>query len=839
MNKKFLFLYNIICFFKFLSKQLNGLNKGMVRLFALFFYLFILGITVEAQNKAYLSGTLRDEDGNFMISASVAIKNSSLGTFTNSKGEFKLTVPSDQTLILVISHVGFKTTEDTIQLVNNETKIINKTLVQVSKQLGDVTVYGVQERENTLMRIDIKSIDQLPNSSGNLETILKTLPGVASGNELSSQYSVRGGSFDENLIYVNDIEIYRPLLVQSAIQEGLSFINPVMVSSIQFSAGGFDAQYGDKLSSVLDIKYKRATEFNGSVTGSLLGGSAHIEGISKNKRFSFNSGFRYKTTQYLLKTLDTKGDYKPKFADLQLFATYELTKKLDINFLGNYASNRFTRIPHDRSTDFGTFQQTYNLNAFYEGQEKDLFDVTLGAISVNYHPNDKLSMKLIGTVFNSYEEVTYDILTEYWIGQAVSGSSSRRDSIIDIGTGSVLEHARNFLTSNIYSLDYKGSFISSDGNWKWGLKGQIEKINDKINEWTLEDSAEYSLPYSDDSEVDLFRVVKAHNVLNTNRFSGFIQRTKEYSLTNSSLLFTLGVRSSYWTLNKELTVSPRGSLVIKPDNTPNLTWHISSGIYYQPPFYKELRDKYGIIYKSKKAQRSFQFVVGADYNFIAWDRPFVFTSEAYYKLLDRVIIYKLDDVKLQYMPEIDKTKGYAAGIDFKVYGEFVPGTESWFSLSFLTTKEDIYNDKIVYTDNTIKYPGYYRRPTDQFVNFSMFFQDYLPSNPNVKVHLMVIYGSGLPYSGPDGTNPSVTYKLGAYRRIDIGISRSLVRRENSKSLIKSAWISAEVMNILNIKNKVSYDWVRTIESQSNVDAYFAVPNYLTGRTLNFKLSLNF
>jgi hypothetical protein len=798
-------------------------------------------ISGNAQNNAIITGKISDEEGNYLFSASIAIKNSTNGTLTNKEGYFELYVPSEKTIVLVISHVGFKTTEDSVLLQKNEVSTINKILEPLSKQLGDVTVYGIQERENTLMRIDIKSIDQLPNSSGNLETILKTLPGVVSGNELSSQYSVRGGSFDENLIYVNDIEIYRPLLVQSAQQEGLSFINPVMVSSIQFSAGGFDAQYGDKLSSVLDIKYKRATELTGSVMGSLLGGSAQIEGISKDKRFSINSGFRYKSTQYLLNTLDTKGDYKPKFADLQIYMTYEITKKFDVAFLGNYASNRFTRVPHDRSTDFGTFQQGFNYTAFYEGQEKDLFDTYLGAISLNYHPNDNLSMKLIGTVFNSNEEVTYDILKEYLIGFATGETAGSRDSVINIGVGSSLEHARDFLKSKIYSVDYKASYFTNDGNWKWGIKGQKELIDDKISEWELFDSAGTSLPYSDE-EVNLFYVNKAANNLSSSRISGFLQHTKNVDLQSSSAFFTLGLRASYWDYNKELTCSPRGSIILKPDVTPNLSWHFSAGLYYQPPFYKELRNPQGNLYPHKKAQRSLQFVLGTDHTFMAWDRPFIFTSEVYYKYLDRLIVYKLDDVKLQYLPNYDKAKGYAAGVDFKIYGEFVPGTESWFSLSFLTTKEDIYNDSYQRADGTIVYPGYYRRPTDQFVNFSFFFQDYLPSNPNYKVHLMVIYGSGFPYSGPSGATPSVTYKLGSYRRIDIGFSRVIIRKSSSNSILKSVWISAEIMNVLDIKNKVSYDWVHTVTNNVDVNLdipYYAVPNYLTGRSLNFKISAYF
>jgi hypothetical protein len=800
-------------------------------------YFLIINCAIS-QDKATISGIVKDNDGNYLTSTSVSVKGLSLASITNDRGQYNLLVPANEDVIIIFSCVGYKDSEDTINLTSNQIFTLEKVLELKPRQLEDVTVYGVSKRENSLTRINIKSLDQLPNSSGNLETILKTLPGVASGNELSSQYSVRGGSFDENLIYVNDIEIYRPLLVQSAQQEGLSFINPSMVSSIQFSAGGFDAQYGDKLSSVLDIRYKRATEFKGSVMGSLLGGAIQVEGATKNNKLSINTGLRYKTTQYLLSTLDTKGDYKPTFIDFQTFITYDISKKIDISFLGNYASNKFLRIPQNRSTDFGNFNEGYNFTSFYEGQEKDIFSTYLGALSINYHPSNRLSLKLIGTGFHSKEEITYDILTEYWLNFAAQGSSGSKDSLINIGTGSLLNHARNYLNSVIYSMEHKGVFVNSSADWKWGLKVQNEIIDDRINEWEMIDSARYSLPYSD-KEVNLFTVNKVKNKINSYRVSGYIQNTKTYSIKAGTAILTLGARASYWDYNNDIIISPRGSIEIKPDMTPNLSWHFSTGLYYQPPFYKELRDPYGKLYPDTKAQRALHLVLGADFTFYAWNRPFIFTSEMYYKKISNLIVYKLEDVKLQYLPVYSKAKGYATGIDFKIYGEFVPGTESWFSLSLLSTKEDIYNDFVTKSDGTISYPGYYRRPTDQFINFSLFFQDYLPSNPNLKVHLMVVYGSGFPYSGPSYKRPSDTYKLGAYSRIDIGFSRVIIKKENQKSWLKTVWITGEILNVLDFQNKVSYDWVRTVESDYGLNRYYAVPNYLTGRSFNIKMSAYF
>jgi len=803
----------------------------------LYILLFFVTVICSAQQTATIRGIVTDEEGNVLFSASLGIENMSIGTVTNETGAYSLEVPANEDLVFLVYFLGYETYRITLRLQPGEIRIRNIQLKQEVKELEDVEVFGIKDRENTLVPIDIKSLDQLPNPSGNIESILKTLPGVVSGSELSSQYSVRGGSYDENLIYVNDIEIYRPLLVQSAQQEGLSFINPSMISSIQFSAGGFDAEYGDKLSSVLDIQYKKPSELGGSLSASLLGGSVHVGGSSKNKKFTHNTGVRYKTTKYILSTLDTRGDYKPSFTDIQSFLTYDLSKTLELDVLINYATNKFNRVPDNRSTNFGTLSQGFNFTVFYEGQEIDKFETYLGALSLNYHPNDKFTLKFIASAFRSNEEITYDILKQYWINLATQGSSGKKDSLINVGIGTSLDHARNTLEASICSFDLKASNYSGAGVTRWGIKLQQEFIDDKLSEWQMIDSAGHSLPYSDET-IELNYVSKSTNSLNNSRISGYLQHTFNLSGQRSVTRLTLGVRAQYWTYNKETTISPRINLTITPDKAPNLTWHFATGLYYQPPFYKELRDPYGNLYPDIKAQRAFHAVTGADYKFRAWGRPFVFTTEVYYKYLTRLIPYKLDDVRLQYLP-MYKAKGYATGIDFKVYGEFVPGTESWFSLSFLSTKEDIYNDYVVNTDNTVSYPGYYSRPTDQWINFSLFFQDYLPSNPNYKVHLMLIYGSGLPYSGPLYSRPADVYRLGPYRRVDIGFSRAIIRKPEKKYGIESIWISLEILNLLDALNTVSYDWVRTVESDIGLNAYFAVPNYLTRRSFNLKLSASF
>jgi len=790
-----------------------------------------------AQMPGNIAGTVSDNNGNPLFSASIGIDSSNYGTVTDELGKFTLKVPANHSLKLRVHYLGYSGYSTDIFLIPGETINLKIVLQPDIKQLEDVQVLGIQQRENTLVPIDIRSIGQLPNSSGNLETIIKTLPGVASGNELSSQYSVRGGSFDENLVYVNDIEIQRPLLIQSAQQEGLSFVNPALVSSIQFSAGGFGAEFGDKLSSVLDINYKQPTGFGGSASASLLGGSVNLEGSTKNNRFTHITGIRYKSTKFLLKTLDIQGDLDPSFLDIQTFYTYDLNRSMTLSFLGNYSSNKFYQKPEFKDTDYGNLQQSYTFRVYYEGEEKDFFESYLGALALDIHPTDKLSLKLITSAFNSNESITFDLIKQYWIGLAVSSSNSGlRDSLINIGVGTLLDHARDYLTSTIYTAEHKGTYVASRNQLKWGISARQEIINDQIEEWQMLDSAGYSLPASGDG-LNMYKFYKASINLSNYRYSAYIQNSLKQSTPGGNFIITIGIRSQFATLTKHITVSPRGSIAFIPENQKNLRFHISSGLYHQPAMYKELRDRAGNLYLSQKPQRSWHIVGGADYNFQLWRRMFLFSSEIYYKQLTNVVPYKMDNLRLMYLP-MYHAKAYAMGIDFRVYGEFVPGEESWFSLSLMKTREDIYNDFIINPDQTVEYPGYYRRPTDQWLNFSLFFQDNLPSNPNYKFHLLLNFGSGFPYSGPLGDTPSAIFFLDPYRRIDIGFSRLIPTRKNKNSGIKSLWIGAEILNIIDARNKMSLEWVRTVESNMGVDVFFGVPNYLTGRMFNIKLTVN-
>jgi hypothetical protein len=797
------------------------------------------------QETARIFGIITGFDNKPVFPASITIPETPFGTVTDENGHFELQIPANQDLELLISYLGYKQVHIPLKLQTGEQYEIKRQLEQSSRDLEEVVIREQQERSTTITRIDIKSLEMLPNISGNIETILLTLPGVASRNELSSQYSVRGGNFDENLVYVNDIEIHRPFLIRSGQQEGLSFVNSDMVSSIKFSAGGFDAMYGDKMSSVLDITYRRPVEFGGSANLSLLGGSFHMEDRSGNQRLTHTSGFRYKTSQYLLGSLETQGEYHPDFYDFQTFMTYRLSPAWELSLLGNIASNRFRFSPETRSTDFGTFNNPLNLVIYFDGQEFDRFDTYTAAITAHYTPIENLSLKFIGSGFNSIERENYDIQGQYLINELDNrvNSATYGDSILNIGIGSMLNHARNDLNALVKSFSHIGTFIRDQNTLKWGLSWQQERINDKISEWGKVDSAGYSIPYSS-SNVLLYNVIKSENSLNSNRLSSFVRNT--YTFERDSVIYFVsgGIRASWWDFNGQLNLSPRINLSVKPNWKRDIVFRLASGYYYQPPFYRELIYPDGRLNKDVKAQRSIHFVIGGDYDFYAWNRPFKFSAEVYYKDLDYLIPYKLDNVRIQYAAE-NIASGYAAGIDFKIHGEFVPGADSWASLSFMKTEENIGHDSYTNEDGHQVEPGYYPRPTDQRVMAGIFFRDYLPNNPDYKVHLNLVYGTGLPFSPPDHDRYDLVFRMPDYKRVDIGFSKNLINNEriqNEKNPfrhLKNTWISLEIFNLLGVKNTISYLWIKTVSNQDNAQGQFAVPNYLTGRRINARLSINF
>lgn len=781
-------------------------------------------------NNATLSGKVTAENGQPLEMVNVSMRDYPVGTTTTRKGEYLLRIPAKREITIVFSLIGYTPVEKKFTAKIEERIVADVVLVAKSEELGEIQITESQKNGGSVVRLDPKLLNNLPSAgSGDVEALVKTLPGVSSNNELSSQYSVRGGNFDENLVYVNDIEIYRPFLVRAGQQEGLSFINSDLVSSIEFSSGGFTAKYGDKMSSVLDIKYRRPTEFRASASGSLLGSSAHVEGVAFNRKLMHISGFRYKTNRYLLGSLDEQGDYDPRFLDFQSNITWQVTNTFDLSFLGNIAGNRYRFVPQTRETTFGTWSTPLNTKIYFQGNEKDDFNTLLGALSANYHPNDNLNLKFITSAYKANESETYDILGEYYLNELERNMASENfgDSLLNLGVGTFINHARNYLDARVISVEHRGALNSGNHLLNWGIKLQRESIDNIINEWIYRDSTGYSLPHSD-NELQLYYTLNSKAHLISNRITGFSQDTWEVPVDNGDLYLTTGIRFNYWDFSKELLVSPRVSLNYFPDWKENFSFRFSAGLYHQPAFFKELINRDGEINFHNKAQRSFQVVAGTDYIFTAWNRPFRLSSEAYFKNMSRLVPYKIDNVRIRYISD-QQSRGYAAGLDMKINGEFVSGVQSWLSLSLMQTRENLKGDRL----------GYIPRPTDQLVNFSLYFQDYLPGNPSWKMHMAAFYGSRLPSSPPQSEKWFNYFRMPPYRRIDIGVSKvllsesSLLRPPWMKS-IRDMWVSLEFFNLLNINNTISYFWV-----SSTYGDMFAVPNYLTGRKINLKLTVVF
>lgn len=842
---------------------MKSIHIPIYRAFIAFFFFICCASFAQAQSTATVSGKLTSADGEPLEDISVSIFGSSQqAVFTNNKGEYTYTVPADKEIVIVFSGVGYVQQQKTVNLKPGEKLVLNRSM-EFKNTIGVVEVTD-ENRYQEITRLDPINITHIPTASQDFNAILFTLPGVSSRNELSSSYSVRGGNFDENLVYVNGIEVYRPFLTRSGQQEGLSFINPDMVSSVLFSAGGFEAKYGDKMSSVLDVQYRTPRKFAGTVSGSLLGSSLHLEGIDKSHRFTWMLGARYKTNKYLLGKLDTKASYKPFFADIQLYSTYDLNTNWELDFLGNYASNKYQTIPESRETDFGTLNEALRLKIYFDGQEVDKFNTMMGALSAVYHPDyRKVNLKFIGSAFRSKESEAFDIQGQYYIADLETdfGKPTFGQEVGERGVGTFLNHARTNLEAYVFSGEHKGTYnYSKEKQLLWGVKYSHEIINDKLSEWKYVDSAGFSLPITEPhGDIQLQDVVKQKIDLNSNRLSGFVEGIYNHETKDTAQLSaTLGLRANYWDLNKQALVGPRGTIGLKPNWKRDFLFKFSSGYYYQPPFYRELRDYNGNINYNIKAQTSIHFVLSSDYNFKAWRRPFKFVAEAYYKYLDNLIPYEIDNVRIRYSAK-NNAKGYATGIDMKVNGEFVKGLESWFSLSVMQTQEDIKDDhyfeyynsdgeKIVpgYTYNNVAVdsvefkPGYIPRPTDQRVTVGLFFQDKMPRLPDLKMHLNLLFGSGVPFGPPGSQRYEQVLRMPAYRRVDIGFSYQLlketrtVKPKNPARYLKSIWLSLEVFNLLGTNNTVSYIWVEDVTSRQ-----YAVPNYLTQRQLNLRTIIKF
>lgn len=838
--------------------------------FQLLIALLLVTQCIFAQENATIYGKITDNNSKPMELVNVAIMGLPGGTITNSEGKYELTVPANKEIKIVASFVGFKTQQITLILNPGVRKNVNFTLLNTSTELNPFVIEEKSTNQIGFTRINTKEASFIPTPSGSIESLIKTQLGVSSNNELSSQYNVRGGNYDENLIYVNEIEIYRPFLIRSGQQEGLSFLNSDLVNSIQFSAGGFDAKYGDKMSSVLDIEYKTPTRFAGSASLSLLGGSFHIENISKNKKITYLVGVRYKSNSYLLKSLETKGDYKPSFADAQTLITYNLNKKLDFNFLAHYSNNKFQLVPQTRETSFGTIQQALKLKIYFDGQEIDQFDTYTTAFYANWKPTETSKYKFIVSLFKSDESETYDIQGQYWLDDLETdyGKENFGDATFNRGVGTFLEHARNRLKATVINSEAKGEHKLTNHRISWGTKFQFEHINDKLNEWNMTDSAGYISPHRPDSPGDSIQLgleynslemtsfYESLNTLNSGRFTGYIQDNWKIDGDSNRLVLVYGLRYQFWTVNQQFLLSPRATIFYRPSKFKNKSFRFSTGIYQQPPFYRELRDLSGNLNKDVTSQTSYHFVLGYDSYFNLWDRPFKFTSEIYYKYLDHLIPYEVDNVRIRYYAQ-NNAKGYATGFDMKLIGEFVPGIDSWLTISIMQTKEDILDDiKYTYFDATgkiikpsitnipvdtvISSPGFIPRPTDQRVSVNLFFQDYIPNNPMFKMHLNLAFGSGLPFGAPGKPKYTHTYRIPPYRRVDIGFSAQLLtesglsERKGFWKNIKSSWISLEIFNLLQISNTISYIWITDIYNNR-----LPIPNYLTPRQLNAKLIVEF
>ena len=812
----------------------------MLKQFLLFFFL-LFSVNSFSQK---LKGNITDNNKESLAGANILIKGENTGISADKNGDYILNLRANRSVVIEVSFIGYTTKSIRIPMLKKgQTYTLNIQLNPEGKLIDDVIVRDKKSRKQALSRIKTQHVTLMPNSGGGIESVLKTLPGVSSANELSSQYSVRGGNFDENMVYVNGIEIYRPFLIHSGQQEGLSFVNSDMVESILFSAGGFESKYGDKMSSVLDIKYKTPTETRASIQMSLLGGSAHFEGIALNNRFSYIMGLRNKSNQYLLNAMDTEAEYQPNFTDFQTYLQYRIKDNWTISFLGNISENTYKMVPENRDTEFGTLNEALKLRIYFEGQESDKYNSYFGAFNTSISPNLKTKLHFTASGFQTIESESYDILGEYWLYQLDNnlGSDDFGDVQFDRGVGKFIDHARNNLKATVLNVSHNGHFIKDENTkLEWGVKLQQENIDDKIKEWTLIDSAGFTIPHPNDNiggisdsnqEVLMTEFLKTELKLTSYRNSGYFQFNKEIG----NFTLNAGTRASYWTFNEEFLLSPRVNVAYIPLWEKDVVFRAASGIYYQSPFYRELRDLEGNLNYDIEAQKSTHFVLGSDYLFYSWGRPFKLVSEVYYKDLQNLIPYKVENVRIKYLAE-NNSNGFATGIDLKINGEFVPGVESWASLSIMKTMEDIEGDFYVddQTGETI-YPGFIPRPTDQRVNFSMFFQDYLPGNPNYKMHLSMIYGTGLPFGPPKAEKYQDVLKMPDYRRVDIGFS-AVLKAEDKKSRIpflnklNNMWISAEVFNLLDIDNTVSYLWVADVSGRQ-----YAVPNYLTPRQINFKL----
>ena len=814
----------------------------------LIYLVFLLLSVVSLAQNARIKGVILDENNQPVEGVTVSYQSKS--SITDASGFYSISVPAKQKVILVYSHISLGKLTGTFQLNPNEDFEYNPVMISGSEQLEDVIITSSRRRVQGITSIEPEAIRKIPGANAGVENILKTLPGVSSTNELSTQYSVRGGNYDENLVYVNEIEIYRPFLIRSGQQEGLSFTNSDMVGNVDFSAGGFQAKFGDKMSSVLDITYRKPTKFGASAEASFLGGSLSVEGVSKNQKWSNITGVRYRDNSLLVNSQETQTNFRPTFADVQTSVNYNASTKWQWSFLGNISQNKYNYQPLTRQTNFGTIDEPIALQIFYQGQEKDEYQTYFGAIKSTFVASETSTYKFIASTYHTLEQEYFDIDAAYFLGDVDTniGSETLGDVTFNRAVGAQLTHARNDLDALIVNAEIKGTHTTKKKiQIDWGLKYTHESIRDRIVEYEVLDSAGFSLnnpildlPVNDQpynpyvGPLVPYKNIRATNFVNIDRFSGFAQWSSKTNLGENQLWINAGVRAHNWTVSGEeinnaktqTVFSPRAQIAIKPNWKSDMVFRFSSGFYYQPPFYRELRNDNGVVQPNVKAQKSIHFVLSNDYSFKMWNRPFKLVSELYYKDMTDVNTYTLENVRIRYRANNDAV-AYTYGFDCRLNGQFVPGTESWLSFGYLKTEEN--------QDNR----GYIARPTDQRLKFGILFQDYMPSIPNVKLYLNLVYNTGLPGGSPSYADVyQYQSRLRDYRRADVGFSYVLTEKNNERpdnhwlKKFKDLSVGFEIFNMFNNQNAITNIWVRDAYTKNQ----YGIPNYLTQRVFNLKLS---
>ena len=787
--------------------------------------LFSVFTMVKAQS-VVVQGKVTDETGAPMDMVHIRLSRGSIGTLSNFKGEYDLRVGKSDTLRIIFTSLGYKRVERVVNtnVKDGEKVSLNVQMLPNTAVINDVEVVARQRNNNGVEKIGTDELKRTPTASGNaVEDLLGTMAGVTMNNEMSSQYSVRGGSFDENLVYVNGIEIYRPQLISSGQQEGLSFINSSMVGSIGFSTGGFAPEYGDKMSSVLDITYKRPERFEAEANVNFMGASASLG--QSSKRFSQLHGIRFKRNASLLSSLDTKGEYDPRFFDYQTFLTYDLNDKLSVSFLGNIATNRYRFTPKTRETSFGTMDNMKRFMVYFDGKERDRFDTYFGAFTLNYKGLRNTDLRLLASAFKTDEEVTYDISGEYWLDSATEGGQG------SLGVGAYHEHARNYLDASVVAVSLKGTTQIGHNKISYGVGVRGEYITDRIAEWERRDSAGYTLPHVDQQVNMVYNLHSFYDNVTT-KYEAFVQDNYGWNALGGRFYLVAGLRFLYWTYNREALLSPRASLAFTPDSKPGLTLRVATGLYSQSPFYKEYRKTYidpdgnSMIAMNSdiKSQHSLQVIVGSDYTFSAYGRPFKLTAEAYYKHINDYVPYTVDNVQIRYLG-YNSGKAFSTGLDMKLFGEFVEGTDSWISLSLNRSREDFAGLKT-------------SRPTEQRYSIGMFFSDFWPGNDSYKVSLRGVMNDGLPTYSPLGGRESGMFRTPAYKRIDLGASR-VWNSDNCRFMNRGKWSSIkemalgiDIFNLMDFDNVNSYYWITSVDNMQ-----YAVPNYLTGRMISVNFSI--